>query len=105
MIRDDGKPTEWYPHNVARDFHTDEDYVVMSRAFLPQTHSMLILISTCTQYGTEGAAERISNPELLAATLPETPAGWQHNNLQLVLRMQVMANAPASSKVVAAHYW
>jgi hypothetical protein len=105
MIRDNGKPTEWYPHNVTRDFHTDEDYAVISRAFLPQTHAMLILISGCTQYGTEGAADLITNPELLAAALREAPAGWQHKNLQLVLRMQVIANAPASPKVVAAHYW
>ncbi len=105
MIRDNGKPTEWYPHNVTRDFHTDEDYAVISRAFLPQTHAMLILISGCTQYGTEGAADLITNPELLAAALREAPAGWQHKNLQLVLRMQVIANAPASSKVVAAHFW
>jgi hypothetical protein len=105
MIRDNGKPTEWYPHNVTRDFHTDEDYAVISRAFLPQTHSMLILISGCTQYGTEGAADLIANPDLLAGALREAPAGWQHKNLQLVLRMQVIANAPASPKVVAAHYW
>jgi hypothetical protein len=105
MIRDNGKPTEWYPHNVTRDFHTDEDYAVVSRAFLPQTHSMLILISGCTQYGTEGAADLITHPELLAGALREAPAGWQHKNLQLVLRMQVIANAPASPKVVAAQYW
>ena len=105
MIRDNGKRTEWYPHNITRDFHTDEDYAVVSRAFLPQTHSMLILISGCTQYGTEGAADLITNPELLASVLREAPAGWQHKNLQLVLRMQVIANAPASPKVVAAHFW
>ena len=105
MIRDNGKPTEWYPHNITRDFHTDEDYAVISRAFLPQTHSMLVLISGCTQYGTEGAADLITNPELLAGALREAPAGWQHKNLQLVLRMQVIANAPASPKVVAAHFW
>ncbi len=105
MIRDNGKPTVWYPHNVTRDFHTDEDYALVSRAFLPQTHSMLILISGCTQYGTEGAADLITNPELLAGALRDAPAGWQHKNLQLVLRMQVIANAPASPKVVAAHFW
>ncbi len=105
MIRDNGKPTEWYPHNVTREFHTDEDYAVVSRAFLPQTHSMLVLISGCTQYGTEGAADLLTNPELLAGALREAPVGWQHKNLQLVLRMQVIANAPASPKVVAAHFW
>ena len=105
MIRDNGKATEWYPHHETRDAHTDEDYAVVSRAFLPQTHAMLILISGCTQYGTEGASELIGNPDLLAAALRDAPAGWQQKNLQLVLRMQVIANSPASPKVVAAYYW
>ncbi len=105
MIRDNGKETEWYPHNVTREFHTDEDYAVVTRAFLPQTHSMLILISGCTQYGTEGAADLITNPELLAGALRDAPSGWQHRNLQLVLRMQVIANAPASPKVIASYSW
>ncbi len=105
MIRDNGKATEWYPHHETRDAHTDEDYAVVSRAFLPQTHAMLVLISGCTQYGTEGASELIGNADLLAAALHDAPAGWQQKNLQLVLRMQVIANSPASPKVVAAYYW
>jgi hypothetical protein len=105
MIRDNGKPTEWYPHNINRDFHTDEDYAVISRAFLPQTHSMLVLISGCTQYGTEGAADLITHPELLAGALRQAPAGWQHKNLQVVIRMRVIANAAASPEVVAVHFW
>jgi hypothetical protein len=105
MIRDYGKPTEWYPHNRTPDYHTNEDYAVITRAFLPETRSMLVLITGCTQYGTEGAARLITNPELLASALHGAPKGWQAKNLQLVLRMEVIANSSASAQVIASYYW
>ncbi|MFZ0620113.1 MAG: hypothetical protein WBF14_09355 [Candidatus Acidiferrales bacterium] len=105
MIRDGGKPTDWYPHHTTPESHTDEDYAVISRAFDAETHAMLILISGCMQYGTEAAARLITDPELLSAALQGAPKDWQKKNLQLVIRVDVVANSPGSSKVIAAYYW
>jgi hypothetical protein len=104
-VNDNGKPTDWYPHHLRTDFHTDEDYAILSRAFNPQTHTMIVLVSGCTQYGTEAAAELVTNPVLLAEALRGAPDGWQRKNLQLVLHVKVIANAPASPQVIASHYW
>jgi hypothetical protein len=105
MIRDNGKPTDWYPHGETPENHSEEDYAVISRAFDPETHAMLILVSGCLQYGTEGAARLITNPELLAPALRDAPKDWQQKNLQLVIQFNVVANSPASSRVVASYYW
>ncbi|MFZ0412461.1 MAG: hypothetical protein WAL51_13155, partial [Candidatus Acidiferrales bacterium] len=64
-----------------------------------------ILISGCMQYGTEAAARLITDPELLSAALQGAPKDWQKKNLQLVIRVDVVANSPGSSKVIAAYYW
>jgi hypothetical protein len=105
MIRDNGKPTDWYPHGATPENHAEEDYAVITRAFDPETHAMLILVSGCLQYGTEGAARLITNPELLALALRNAPKDWQKKNLQLVIQFDVVANSPASSRVVASYYW
>jgi hypothetical protein len=105
MIKDQGKATDWYPHNRTADYHTDVDYALISRAFDPETHSMLILISGCTQYGTEGAARLATDPDLMSAALHNAPKGWEDKNLQLVLRVQMIANSPASYKIIASYYW
>jgi hypothetical protein len=105
MILDNGKPTEWYPHHQTPQHHTEEDYAVISRAFDPETHSMIILISGCMQYGTEGAARVITNPDLLAPLLHNAPQDWEQKNLQLVVQFNVVANSPASSHLVASYYW
>jgi hypothetical protein len=104
-IEDNGKPTDWHPHHLTPDFHTDEDYAVLSRSFDSQTHTMIVLVSGFTQYGTDAASELITNPALLAEALHDAPDGWQKKNLQLVLHMKVIANAPASPQVIASHYW
>src|SRR5207245_5363373 len=105
MVRDNGEPTEWYPHNRTADYHTNEDYAVITRAFLPQTRSMLILITGCTQYGTEGAARLITNSELMANALHGAPHAWPEKNCQLVLRMEVIANPQASAQIIASYHW
>ncbi len=105
FISDDGKPTSWYPHNLTREFHTDEDYAIISRVFDSQTHAMLVEVTGCTQYGTEAAAEVVTDPELMAEALRGAPRGWQRKNLQLVLHMNVISNYPATPKVIASYYW
>lgn len=105
MVRDYGKPTDWYPHHETLQHHTDEDYAVISRAFDPETRSMLILVSGCMQYGTEAAARLITSPDQLSAALRGAPKDWQQKNLQLVIHVDVVANSPASTKVVASYYW
>ncbi len=61
----------------------DDDFVArgfdntVSRAFDPQTGAMLVLVSGCTQYGTDAAAELVTNPELLAEALRSAPKDWQ----------------------------
>jgi hypothetical protein len=105
MIRDNNNPTDWYPHHLTRDYHTDEDYAIISRVFDPQTHAIVVLITGCTQYGTEAAANVITNPDLLSDVLRGAPKDWQRKNLQIVLQMKVIANSPANPKVIASYYW
>ncbi len=105
IILDNGKPTKWYLPNLGADRHTDEDYAIVSRVFHPDTRSMLVEISGITQYGTEAAADLVSNPELLKEALKDAPAGWANKNLQLVLHVKVISGSPASATAVANYFW
>jgi hypothetical protein len=105
MITDRGKETEWYPHHVTKDLHTDEDYAIVSRFLDPSTRAMVVLVSGSEQYGTEGAAMLVTNAELLRNALRDRPTGWENKNLQIVLHMKVIANSPATPEVVATYYW
>ena len=104
-ITDNGAPTQWTLPNLPADRHTDEDYSIVSRVFHPDTHAMLVEIAGITQYGTDAAADLVTNPDLMAEALRGAPAGWQKKNLQLVLHVKVIAGAPSSPRVVATHFW
>jgi hypothetical protein len=103
-ITDNGRETEWSLPHLPRDRHTAEDYAIVSRVFHPDTHAMLVEMAGITQYGTDAASDLVTNPDFMAEAMASEP-GWQHKNLQLVLRVKVISGAPASPKIVARHFW
>lgn len=103
-ITDNGKETEWALPHLPRDRHTSEDYAIVSRLFHPDTHAMLVEVAGVTQYGTDAASDLVTNADLMAEALG-SQSGWQHKNLQLVLRVKVIAGAPSSPKIVARYFW
>ncbi len=105
MVTDNGKPTQWSLPNLPADRRTSEDYAIVTRVFHPDTQAMLLEVAGITQYGTEAAADLITNPVLLGEALHDAPKGWQNKNLQLVLHVKVISGTPASPRVVKTHFW
>ena len=104
-ITDNGKPTSWNLPQIQPDRHTDEDYALVSRVFHPDTGAMLVEVAGITQYGTEAAADMITDPAMLVQALGGAPAGWQKKNLQLVLHVKVISGTPAPPTVLAKYFW
>jgi hypothetical protein len=104
-ITDNGKATEWVISNLPADRRTNEDYAIVSRVFHPDTHAMLVEIAGITQYGTEAAAELVTNPDLLMEAVRDAPKEWRRMNLQLILHVKVISGTPSSPKVVGTYYW
>ena len=104
-ITDFGHPTQFTLPNLPPDRHTSEDYAIVSRVFHPDTHAMLVELAGITQYGTDAAADVVTNADLMAEALRGAPPDWRGKNLQLVLHVKVISGTPSSPKVVAAHFW
>jgi hypothetical protein len=105
MITDSGQPTQFALPNLPPDRRTNEDYAIVTRVFHPDTHAMLVELAGVTQYGTDAAADLVTNADLLAEALHGAPRDWQGKNLQLVLHVKVISGTPSSPKVVAANFW
>ena len=104
-ITDNANNTEWNLPNLPRDRHTDEDYAIVTRVFHPDTHAMLVELAGITQYGTDAASDLVTNPDLMAEALHDSPQDWRAKNLQLVLKVKVIAGVPTSPKVVKSYFW
>jgi hypothetical protein len=104
-ITDFGQPTKFSLPNLPADRRTNEDYAIVSRVFHPDTHAMLVEVAGITQYGTDAAADLVTNTDLIAEALRTAPSNWQSKNLQLVLHVKVISGTPSSPKVVATYFW
>jgi hypothetical protein len=104
-ITDNGNPTSWNIIALPADRRTNEDYAIVSRVFHPDTHAMLVEIAGITQYGTDAAAELVTNSDLLADAIHGAPRDWQKKNLQLVLHVKVIAGTASSPKVIGTYFW
>src|SRR6266446_5246057 len=87
--------------NLPPDRRTNEDYAIVSRVFHPDTHAMLVELAGITQYGTDAAADVVTNADLMAEALRGAPRDWRTKNLQLVLHVKVISGTPSSPRVVA----
>jgi hypothetical protein len=104
-ITDNGAATQWSLPQLPRDRHTDEDYAIVSRLFHQDTHAMLVEVAGITQYGTDAAADLVTNADLIAEALRGAPSDWQHKNLQFVLHVKVISGSPSSPRVVGKYFW
>jgi hypothetical protein len=104
-ITDFGRPTQFTLPDLPPDRHTNEDYAIVSRVFHPDTHAMLVELAGITQYGTDAAADLVTNADLMAEALRGAPPDWRGKNLQLVLHVKVISGTPSSPKIVATHFW
>ena len=104
-VSQDGTLTNWTIKTHPDDPVLDEDYAIVSRVFYPGTNSIIVEITGISHYGTEAAADLVTNSALLQEALRGLPAGWQQKNLQIVLHVEVISGSPSVPTVVATHVW
>jgi hypothetical protein len=87
------------------DGGAQEDYLLVSRIVHSSTGRLLIVAAGIKQFGTEAAGQLLTDPARLEAVMARIPAGWEDKNLQIVMKVQVIANTPATPELVAWHQW
>ena len=87
------------------DGSTAEDYFLICRVKTPFAGGAQFVVAGLKQFGTEAAGMLVADPDQLGPILRTLPAGWESQNLQLVLHSRVIGNTPAQPDVVAWHVW
>lgn len=82
-----------------------DDYAVISRMLDLQTGRVLITVAGIGSYGTEKAAEFLTNPREMADLERNAPADWQKKSMQIVLHVRIENTALETANVVATQYW
>ncbi|HWR52031.1 MAG TPA: hypothetical protein VN428_13040 [Bryobacteraceae bacterium] len=104
-ITDRGKPTAWVLPQNSDGAGAQEDYAVIARTFHPDTGNMLVLLAGVEGFGTQAAADLVTQEQLLAEALRDAPPDWARKNVELVLHVKVISGAAGTPRVVARHFW
>lgn len=84
---------------------TLDDYAVISRVLLPETGGVLLTAAGIGQYGTQAASEYLTSPQKIAAFTKIAPKDWPEKNIQIVLHVKVVDDAPGPVDVAAVYFW
>jgi hypothetical protein len=106
MIVDHNVPGKfWADPALSATGKTSEDYALVSRAFSPKSDRVVISVAGISQYGTQAAAEFITDPASVKKVLELAPKGWKGTNLQVVLKSAIVGETPEDAEIVATHFW
>jgi hypothetical protein len=95
----------WALSAITDDRRAAEDYILICRLPHAQTGAFMMVAAGLAGYGTEAAGRIVSDPTLLEPILRKLPEGWAGHNLEMVLHVEVVSEAPALPEVAAAYTW
>lgn len=95
----------WTLTTKAEDGRSAEDYILLCRLPHSATNGFTLIGAGLNVYGTEEAGRIISDPDSLTPILRKLPKNWQNHNLQIVLHVAVVGDAPAQSELVSVYSW
>ncbi len=83
----------------------DTDYAVVTRVVNRTTERPIVILGGISQYGTEAAAEFVTEPTYFERALAHAPSDWYRKNIQIVLSTRVLSGMSGPPTVVAAYFW
>jgi hypothetical protein len=109
VIRDRNDPTRVWTNPAfqqeLRSRKLTEDYALISRVFEQRSGQPVVSVAGITDFGTEAAAEFLSDESLLALAFVDAPKQWERKNLQLIIRTQVVGHTTGKPQFVARQIW
>jgi hypothetical protein len=83
----------------------NKDYALVTRVVNRTTERTVVILGGITQYGTEAAAEFVTDPSYFERALTHAPSDWYRKNIQVVLSTRVLSGVSGPPTVVAAYFW
>lgn len=108
IIRDKQNPAavDWQLVNAwppGKDI--SKDYALVTRMVNRTTEQTIVILAGIAQYGTEAAAEFVTDPAYFEQALAHAPRDWYRKNIQVVISTRVLSGVSGPPTVVAAYFW
>ena len=105
VLRDRQSGRVWRLEKLAENGETNEDYVLVSRLVRSPSGQFVVAAAGLTQYGTRTVGEVLTERAALEKAMQKVGPGWEKQNLQMLLHVQVIRGIAGPPDVVAVHQW
>jgi hypothetical protein len=69
------------------------------------TEQTVVILGGIAQYGTQAAAEFVTDPTYFERALANAPRDWSRKNIQIVLSTAVLSGVSGPPTVIAVYFW
>jgi hypothetical protein len=90
---------------VHRSSTRPEEYAIVSRVFDRSTEKTVITVAGMTYTGTIAAADFLTRPAYVGEAFGRAPSGWEHRNLQIVVKTTLVGGNAGPPRAAALHIW
>ncbi len=81
------------------------DYALVVRVVNRTTEQTIVILGGIAQYGTDAAAEFVSDRTYFEKALVHAPADWYRKNMEVVLSTRVFSGVGGPPRVLATYFW
>jgi hypothetical protein len=81
------------------------DYALIARAPEPRTGQTMVVIAGLGERGNAAATEFLTNPKYMERFAAQSPRGWEHRNLEIVLKTELLNDDWGEPHIIATHIW
>ena len=82
-----------------------KDYALIARAPEPRTGQMMVVIAGLGERGGAAATEFLTNPKYMERFAAQSPRGWEHRNVEIILETELANGDWGEPHIVTTYVW
>jgi len=105
FVRDRLHPEKRWMTEKTTAQRNDRSYALITRIIDPDRKRVQMAVGGVNEFGTQSAAQFLTDEAALTVLAHDAPHGWQDHNLQVLLEMDISGTVVVSPKIVAIEVW
>ncbi len=97
--------TDWSVDFLKPYASISTDYAIVARYRDPTTEGTVMVVAGLGPFGTQAAGAFVASPQYLEQIARQLPAGWENENVEIVLKTQIIDGKAGPPVLVAATEW
>lgn len=99
------KQTDWVLDDSKPYSSVSADYAIVARYHDPTVEGTVMVVAGIGPFGTEAAGEFVQSPQALEQLDRILPSGWEHRNIEVVLKSNIIGSQAGPPILLSAITW